>query len=78
MTLVLTYPLRGGDLLCRPLDGRPLARLTNVGFGLKELQVRPSGEEWRAEEGDMYTGGTLPHAAPGEVSLTTQRDYSDG
>jgi hypothetical protein len=47
-------------------------------FRHKELQVRPSGEEWRAEEGDMYTGGTLPHAALGEVSLTAQREYSDG
>ena len=47
-------------------------------FRHKELQVRPSGEEWRAEEGDMYTGGIVPHAAPGEVLVTTHGEHWDG
>jgi hypothetical protein len=30
------------------------------------------------KEGDMYTGGIVPRAALGEVSLAMNGEYSDG
>jgi hypothetical protein len=30
------------------------------------------------KEGDMYTGGIVPRAAPSEVSLAMNGEYSDG
>ena len=32
----------------------------------------------RYARGDMYTGGILPHAALGEISLAMTGEYSDG